>query len=154
MEQTMETQQLLEKIELSNHKQERYARLQCIFTAAAAVACLGILIAVLVLMPQVAGVLNRIETVMANLEQATQQLAQADIAGVMADLKDVTQQLAQADLTGLVGDLDSLAATCQTALEGVLAKLEVLDMKALNQAITDLASVAKSMKDFFHIFSR
>ncbi len=145
MEETKDLQELLERMEKSNQEQAKYARLQCIFSAAAAVCCIAVLVVVLSLLPQVHTAAKKIDTVLTNVEQVSQELAQADIAGVMTDLEEVTRQMAAADLDGLADGVSDLVSTSQTSVEEALDKLNAIDLETLNKAIQDLATVVEPM---------
>lgn len=115
-------------------KQERLAKLQCILTGVAAACCLGILILVCTLMPRVYGLVEQTETVLTNLEE-------------------VTQELAQTDLAGMVENVDTLATTSQSAVEHATEKLDTIDLDTLNKAIKDLADVVEPLARFFNVFN-
>ena len=52
MQQNDQTLQLLDKLEKNSRKQTRYARIQCVFSIAAALLCLVVLVSVLSVMPR------------------------------------------------------------------------------------------------------
>lgn len=117
-----------------DNKQLRLAKLQCILTGVAAVCCLGVFILVCALMPRVYGLAGQMEAVLANLDE-------------------VTQELAQADLAGMVENVDTLATTSQSAVEHAAEKLDTIDLDTLNKAIKDLADVVEPLAKFFNVFN-
>ncbi len=149
MDDRKQLQALLERMEQSNDRQARYAKLQCVFSAVAAVCCLAVLVVVLTLLPRLQGMTDQMQTVLTNVEQVSDQIAAADVEGVMQNLEAVTQQMAQADLGGIAEDVSKLVQTSQTGLEDAMEKLNAIDLETLNQAIEDLAAVVRPLANFF-----
>lgn len=147
MQQNDQTLQLLDKLEKNSRKQTRYARIQCVFSIAAALLCLVVLVSVLSVMPR----LNA-------LAESTQQVAlQAqEVAGqaqtVITNLETVSNQLLEADLPGMARHVDELVTTSQEALASAMEKLNSLDLVKLNDAIQDLSDVIKPLANFFNSF--
>lgn len=133
MEEKRELQELLERLDQSNRQQATYAKWQCVLTVVAAVCCVGLFILVCSLMPQIQELTVRMETVLANLEI-------------------VTDQLAGMDLGAMVHNVDHLVTTSQNSLEQAMGKLNAIDFGALNQAIEDLADVVEPLAKFFNVF--
>ncbi len=140
MEMNEQMQEYLEKLEKSNKQQVRYARLQCLFSIAAAVCCVLLLLTVAKIVPDIKALSKEISGV----------AAQADV--VLNNLETVTEELAAADLDGLVTDVNTLVNTSQQGMEGALEKLNGLDIDTLNQAIKDLADVVKPLAKALSIF--
>ncbi len=140
MEMNEQMQEYLEKLEKSNKQQVRYARVQCLFSVAAAVCCVLLLLTVAKIVPDIKALSNEISGV----------AAQADV--VLNNLETVTEELAAADLDGLVTDVNTLVNTSQQGMEGALEKLNGLDIDTLNQAIKDLADVVKPLAKALSIF--
>ena len=133
-------------------QQQRFAKWQCILTGVAAAGCLGIFILVCTLMPRVYGLVEQTETVLTDLEAVTGQLeGQMDV--ILTNLDEVTQELAQADLVGMVENVDTLATTSQSAVEHATEKLDTIDLDTLNKAIQDLADVVEPLARFFNVFN-
>ena len=133
-------------------QQQRFAKWQCILTGVAAACCLGIFILVCTLMPRVYGLVEQTETVLTDLEAVTGQLeGQMDV--ILTNLDEVTQELAQADLVGMVENVDTLATTSQSAVEHATEKLDTIDLDTLNKAIQDLADVVEPLARFFTVFN-
>ena len=133
-------------------QQQRFAKWQCILTGVAAACCLGIFILVCTLMPRVYGLVEQTETVLTDLEAVTGQLeGQMDV--ILTNLDEVTQELAQADLAGMVKNVDTLATTSQSAVEHATEKLDTIDLDTLNKAIQDLADVVEPLARFFNVFN-
>lgn len=152
MEENKNLQELLEALNKSNRQQVRWAKLQCLFSAVAALCCAGALLAIVSLIPQVTATAQQAETILNNLEQVTWQLAQANIAGVMTDLEEVARNMAEADLGSIAGDVSALVQDSQAGLNDALGKLNSLDFTTLNKAIADLAAVVEPLAKFFNRF--
>ena len=135
MEEKQELKELLERLDASNRQQAKFAKWQCIFGIAAAACCVGLFALVCTLMPQMQAMSGQLETVLANLEI-------------------VTDQLADMDLGTMVQNVDSLVTTSQVGVEQALEKLNGIDFETLNQAIKDLADVVEPLAKFFNVFSR
>jgi hypothetical protein len=126
MEEKKELQELLERLDESNRKQANYAKWQCAFSVAAAISCVGLFGLIWTLMPEVRNLTRQMETVLANLEL-------------------VTTQLAGMDLGAMVQNVDELVVTTREGLGAI-------DFKMLNQAIEDLADVVEPLAKFFNVF--
>lgn len=133
-------------------KQNRYAKWQCILTAAAALCCLGVFLLVFTVMPRVRAVAGQMETVLTDLETVTGQL-EGQMDTILTNLDAVTEELAQADLAGMVQNVDELATTSQSAVEQAAEKLNIIDFETLNKAIQDLADVVEPLARFFNVFN-
>lgn len=145
MENKQELREMLEK-------QNRYAKWQCIFTAAAALCCLGVFLLAFTVMPRVRAVAGQMETVLTGLETVTGQL-EGQMDTILTNLDAVTEELAQADLAGMVQNVDELATTSQSAVEQAAEKLNIIDFETLNKAIQDLADVVEPLARFFNVFN-
>ena len=145
----MEEKQTLEKL---LYKQNRYAKWQCILTAAAALCCVGIFVLVLTMMPQIRAVTEQMNTVLTDLEAVTGQL-EGEMDTILSNLNTGTDEVARADLEGMVADVDSFVTTGQEAVEQATEKLNIIDFETLNQAIGDLADVVEPLAKFFNVFN-
>ena len=125
--------ELLEKMEKNSRKQVFFARIQFILTVVALVCCVVLLLNGMKILPQLQETAKQAETVMANLEV-------------------VTSELAQADLTGMVENVDALVVTGQQGIEQAMEKINAIDFEALNQAIQDLSDVISPITNFFNKF--
>ena len=134
MDEKQELQELLKRLDESNRKQARYAKWQCVFSVAAAVCCIALLVVVCTLMPQVRELTAQTETVLENLEI-------------------VTAQLADMELGDMIRNVDSLVTTSQDSLEQMMAKLNIIDFESLNQAIRNLSDVVEPLAKFFNVFN-
>lgn len=147
MEQNYMTLQLLDKLEKNSRKQTRYARIQCVFSIAAALFCLILLINVLALVPK----MNALAESTQEVSQQVQQIAD-QAQTVMDNLENVSNQLVEADLAGMVEQVDTLVTTSQEALTSTMDKIDKLDLEKLNDAIQDLSDVIKPLANFFNSF--
>ena len=133
MEDKKELQELLERLDQSNRQQAKYARWQCIFSVAAAVCCVGLFVLVYHLMPEVRSLTGQMETVLANLEL-------------------VTDQLAGMDLGSMVRNVDDLVVTTQEGVEQTMNQLNAINFEELNRAIRNLSDVVEPLAKFFNTF--
>ena len=134
MEQNKELMELLRKIQKSNRTQTIVCTVICLFALAASLCCVLLFAEVYDMLPQLNGVFAQLETVLANLEQTS-------------------QQLAEVDLQAMVRDVDALVVTGQQSLEQTMEKLNTVDFDALNQAIGDLSDVIEPLAKFFKVFN-
>ncbi len=133
MEENKEMLELLQKIEKSNRQQVRNSAIACILALAAAILCGLTFLTIFNIAPQVNGLVEQAQTVLANLEQTTAELAQADLEGV-------------------VSGMETLVSTGQQSLEQTMEKLNTVDFEALNDAIADLSAVVEPMAKLFGAF--
>lgn len=133
MEDKKDLQELLERLDQSNRQQAKYARWQCIFSVAAAVCCVGLFVLVYHLMPEVRSLTGQMETVLANLEL-------------------VTDQLAGMDLGSMVRNVDDLVVTTQEGVEQTMNQLNAINFEELNRAIRNLSDVVEPLAKFFNTF--
>ena len=133
MEDKKDLQELLERLDQSNRQQAKYARWQCIFSVAAAVCCVGLFVLVYNLMPEVRSLTGQMETVLANLEL-------------------VTDQLAGMDLGSMVRNVDDLVVTTQEGVEQTMGRLNAINFEELNRAIRNLSDVVEPLAKFFNTF--
>ncbi len=129
----MDNTQILQQLAESSRKQVRFARIQCIFTIVAAAACLLLLFSVSRVIPQVQALADQISSLSTQAET------------VLANLETVTQELAQADIGGMVSSVDSLAQTSQGGIQQALEKVNAINIESLNKAIEDLAKVVSPL---------
>ena len=152
MEENNQMQELMLHIEESNRKQVKYAKWQCIFSAVAAVSCIAVLVLLVTLLPRLDALVNQAEAVIADVQQVSSQLAQADWEGLTSDLEEVSQQIASANLGGIARDVSQLVQSSQAGLEEALAKLNAIDLETLNKAIADLSTVVEPLARFVNRF--
>lgn len=133
-------QELLEKIELSNRRQVRYARLQFIFTVVMTAALAALLIIGAQVFPQLQEAVAQAETVLSNLESVTTELANADLTGMVENID------------ALVGNVDELVSTSETGVTQAVQKINAINFDALNDAIKDLSDVIEPIAKFFKSF--
>ena len=133
MEQKPTSQELLSRLEQSMEKQNKYMKLQCIFTGAALLCCGIMLFFALSVLPEMKALSQQSETTLKNLEA-------------------ITEQLSSADLESMVEDVDALVTTSQSAVEQAAEKMNAIDIDTLNQAIKDLAAVVQPLANFFNLF--
>lgn len=125
-----ETSELLKQIEKNSRRSATFSMIQMAFMAVAALCSVAVLVMVLMLVPQLDGILNQAENAMTNLEQ-------------------VSEELNAVDLEGMIKDLDALLVSGQEALDMTKEKLDIVDIEKINQAITDLAKIMDPLVRLF-----
>lgn len=129
-----EFRQIMEKLEKSNAGQEKYARKQYRMSQITALASVLVLCIVLYtsssLIPKVNQLLDDIQVSVTNIQ-------------------NISQDLADADLPGMIDNIDSLATTSETSIRMAVNKLNSIDFEALNSAITDLSNVVRPLSRLF-----
>lgn len=140
MEKERQMQEVLEKLEKSNGQQAKYARTQMILTAAMAAVMVIILIAVLSILPTVLDIAKDAQEIMLQAET------------VMGNLEQVSEELAEADLASMIENVDGLVTESQANLDATFSKIEELDFETLNLAIDSLAKVIEPLSRFFGAF--
>ena len=141
MEENNQMQELILRIDASNKEQAKYAKWQCIFSAGAAVSCIAVLVILVCLLPKLDAIVTQAEAVIADAQQVSSQLAQADWEGLTSDLEALSKQMVDANLGGIAQDVSTLVQSSQVGLEEALAKLNAIDLTTLNKAISDLSNV-------------
>lgn len=140
MDENREMLELLRKIEQANRRQVRIGWVLC----ALALVCVGACVALYLTARQALPQLNQMA------QQAIQVLTHMET--VLTDLEQVTQQLAQLDLGPMVTDVDELVQTAQESLALTMEKLSTINFAKLNQAIEDLAAVVEPLAKIPSIF--
>jgi len=133
-------QNVLEQLEKLSRKQVRFARIQCIFSIAAAVCCLVLVVSVVRILPQFSQAAGQVQSLAGQAET------------VLTNLEGVTQELAQADIGSVVTNVDTLVTASQSGIEEAMEKISAIDIEALNQAIEDLNKVIEPLAKMAKIF--
>lgn len=136
----MDNNQILQQLAESSRKQLRYARIQCIFTVAAALVCLLLLFRVTQVVPQIQALAEQIATLSSQAET------------VLTNLETVTDELAKSDINGMVQDVNDLVTTSRSGVEQALVKIDAIDIDALNKAIADLSAVISPLANLIGRF--
>lgn len=143
----------LQTISEQNKKNQRRQKLQLIFTAVAACAMVGILLAVLVMGVKTISVL---ETTAAEVETVMETAAEA-----MGTVQNLAEEMQQVDYENLSKSVTKLATegtkgigealakleTTMTEAEAALKKLEELDIEGLNEGIEQLNDITKRIQN-------
>ena len=159
MEEKKELIELLKKVEESNRQQTRFVKIQCILTAATLLCCLVVFIMVANVLPQILPKLNavttQLQTVLSNVEQVTEDLANTDLESMIQGVDSLVGNVdgLVGDVGGLVDDVDVLVASGQDSLRKTMDKLNAINFETLNQAIEDLAAVVEPLAKFFNVFN-
>lgn len=129
-----EFRQIMEKLEKSNAGQEKYAKKQYRMSQITALASILVLCAVLYtsssLIPKVNQLLDDIQVSVTNIQ-------------------DISQDLADADLPKMIQDVDNLVSTSESSIQTAVDKLNSIDFDALNSAITDLSNIVRPLGRLF-----
>ena len=133
MEDNKEFIELLRQIRKSNRMQTIVCSVLCVFALIACACCVILFVKVYDILPQLNVVFAQMETVLANLEQTS-------------------QQLAAIDFQPMVQDVDALVVAAQQSLDQTMGKLNTIDFNTLNEAIGDLADVVELLSNFFKVF--
>lgn len=124
MEENKEILELLKQIEKNGRQQVRTTRLLWVLALAAALACVAVFILVFNYLPRVDAVVTQMQTVLTNLETATEELASLDISSMM-------------------DGIDGLVSSGQEGLAQTMEKLNTIDIDTLNKAIQNLSAVVE-----------
>ena len=143
MDQNME---LLSKIEENSRKQLRASRIQCLFSLIAALCCIAVLITVLQLVPMVKDFAAQAEAILSDLETATHNLAQIDLADTIESINALVAT-SQSGVEETLENINDLMTTSQSGVEEAMDKLNAIDFKALNTAIEDLGKIIKPLAE-------
>ena len=140
-------QELLSRLEKHTRQQLMFTKILCILCALAVVCSLVLMFAV----TGAAAELLELAQPLQSLTVQLQDLAQ-EAETVMTDLGIVAEALASADLGSIVENVNVLAAESQSAVADAMAKLDTIDIEALNKAIKDLAAVVEPLAKVSKIF--
>lgn len=140
-------QELLSRLEKHTRQQLLFTKILCILCALAVVCSLVLMFAV----TGAAAELLELAQPLQGLTAQLQDLAQ-EAETVMTDLGIVAEALASADLGSIVENVNMLAAESQSAVADAMAKLDTIDIEALNKAIKDLAAVVEPLAKVSKIF--
>ena len=140
-------QELLSRLEKHTRQQLLFTKILCILCALAVVCSLVLMFAV----TGAAAELLELAQPLQGLTAQLQGLAQ-EAETVMTDLGIVAEALASANLGSIVENVNVLAAESQSAVADAMAKLDTIDIEALNKAIKDLAAVVEPLAKVSKIF--
>ena len=124
MEENKEILELLKQIEKNGRQQVRATRFLWVLALAAALACIAVFILVFNYLPRVDAVVTQMQSVLTNLETATEELASLDISSMMEGV-------------------DELVSSGQEGLAQTMEKLNTIDIDTLNKAIQNLSAVVE-----------
>ena len=133
MEKEMQYQKILEKMEKNSRRQLMYTRIMCLFSILAAVCCISMLLKLNGFLPEIQLFAQQAESVLSNLEMAS-------------------QELAKADLNGMINNINTLVTTSQTDVADAIGKLSEIDIETLNKTINDLSVVVERLARIATIF--
>ena len=142
MEENKEMLELLRKIERSNRIQTYSGYVRCALMLVCAVCMAALVMMVCRMLPQINEILGQAK------------LAMTQIQTVLTNLEQTTNQLAQVDLESMVSNVDALVVTGQQSLQESMVKLNGIDFEALNKAIEDLAAVIEPLANMTRVFGR
>ena len=134
------TQQLLEKMEMTNRRQLLLTKILCVLCALAVICCLVVMVTV-----------SKTASALTALAEPVQALA-AQAESVLNDLGTASASLSQVDFAGMADQVDTIAAESQTAIAQATEKLDAIDIDTLNKAIADLAQVVEPLAKLTNIW--
>lgn len=143
----------LQTISEQNKKNQRRQKLQLIFTAVAACAMAGILLAVLVMGVKAISVLEttaaEVETVMDTAAEAMGTVQNLAEEMQQVDYENLSKSVTELATAGTKGISEALAKleTTMTEAEAALKKLEELDIEGLNEGIEQLNDITKRIQN-------
>ena len=133
-------EQVLERMEKQSRRQLLFIKVLCVL-------CAFLLVCTVVLTLSITGAVKQVLTIAQPLQQM------ADQAGtVLANLDNVAQELADADLGSMVENVNTLTSDSQTAVTEAIEKLDTIDIETLNKAIQDLADVVEPLAKVSNFF--
>lgn len=131
----------MRRVEASNEAQVRYAKKQYAMSRISAVCSGGMLLVVivcaLVLTPKMLSTFRQIDTVMGEMES------------VLTDLESASNALAGADVAGMLEGVNTLVEDSQTGVAEAVEKISALDIETMNEAIADLKAVVEPLARLF-----
>lgn len=139
--------ELLEKIEKSTRRQTLLCTLLCICAVVTALCCIVTCVAVKQMMAPIGEVLPEILEAVPHITGAIVQME-----SILTNLEGATQQLANLDLVAMVADVDGLVVTAQQTLDATMKQLGSIDFDSLNKAIKDLAAVIEPLAKLSNVF--
>lgn len=141
---TIEGQNQIEwmrRVEESNELQAVYAKKQYtlakIRTICTTFMLLIVIVCVLILAPRLHHTFEEIDFVMNEMET------------VMLNLEEASTALAKTDLAGMLDGVNTLVQDSQTGVEEAVEKISALDIESLNEAIRDLKAVVAPLAKLF-----
>ena len=143
--------EILIKIEENTRKQLRAARLQCLFSLIAAACCIAVLIAVLQVIPIMEDLAVQAETILTDLQTATHQLSQIDLADTIEGINNLVTT-SQSGVEETMKNINDLMTTSQSGIEEATTKLNAIDFDTLNTAIKDFSELIKPMAEAIRWF--
>lgn len=126
--------ELMETLKASNDEQAKYAKKQYYMSRITAISSLIILALVIA---TCLTVVPRVNSLFTNMEI------------VLADVQNISAELADADINQMITDMDHLVISSQDSIESALKKINDIDITSLNKAIRDLSSIIRPIAKVF-----
>ena len=140
MENEQKLLQLLERTEKTNRKLLIYTSVQTIFSVIAATLCIVLLLLGIKMLPQLQETVTQVQTIITNVETITDGFAESDLASLTSAVNS------------LVENMDGLVHITEGGVLDAIAKINEIDLEALNDAISDLSAVIEPLAKFFKTF--
>ena len=134
MDNQVQIQKILEKMEENTRKQLFYSRIQFVCTIVLTAGCFALFLKFNSLLPQLELIISHAEQVLSNLES-------------------ITDQLQKLDMAGMVENINNLVTTSQEGVDQALGAMKEIEFDTLNEAIEDLAAIIQPMADFIKRFN-
>lgn len=129
--------QMMQRLEMSNAGQEKYARKQYRMSQVTAIASILVL---MIVCGTCAFIIPKVNKTYENMEV------------VLEDLKGITSDLSEADLDQMIMDIDRLVNASEENVNQALEKIQAIDIDELNRAIKSLSDVVEPLGGLFNRF--
>jgi len=141
MEKQLDTVALEQEQTKLARRSARYERVQMYLawlrTLAVVAVAVIVILAVMRLGPQITDTLNQANAAVGSLNAVAAELTELDISGMFGEME------------GLMGQAEEAVGAATETMEGSLAVIEGIDLKTLNEAINDFASVVEPLARLF-----
>lgn len=143
MDQTMDQTNVLLK------KQNRLNRLIVLMLAVMVAALVITCVVVVQNVNQISETVVKVDQIVDDVSVPTAELANVDWNEITTELETITKELSSVDWAKLSGDIGDTALQAQESLRVAGEAVEELDIKTLNEAISDLKAVIEPLAKLF-----
>ncbi len=143
MDQTMDQTNVLLK------KQNRLNRLIVLMLAVMVAALVITCVVVVQNVNQISQTILKVDQIVDDISVPTAELAEVDWNEITLELESITKDLSAVDWEKLSTDIGDTAVQAQESMRVASQAVEELDIKTLNEAITDLKAVIEPLAKLF-----
>ena len=143
MDQTMDQTNVLLK------KQNRLNRLIVLMLAVMVAALVITCVVVVQNVNQISQTILKVDQIVDDISVPTAELAEVDWNEITVELESITKDLSAVDWEKLSTDIGDTAVQAQESMRVASQAVEELDIKTLNEAITDLKAVIEPLAKLF-----